>query len=231
MRVVVVDDSRLARLELKQQLTHWSDIDVVGEAASVAEALTLLRSTAVDLLLLDIDLPDGSGFDVLEQAAVVPLVIFVTAFNDYAIRSFEVNALDYLLKPVRQERLLQALEKAQRQTQSTKVKADQRIFIKDRDQCYFVQVADIIAFEALGNYTRVHLAGAIPAIYRTIGSISERLDPKVFFRASRSWIINTQFIERIEPSISGGFHVELKNGQSVDISKRQAAAFRQVWSL
>lgn len=231
MRIAIVDDSRLARLELKQQLAHLAEVEVVAEAASVAEALAMLSDAAIDLLLLDIDLPDGNGFDVLEQAATVPLVIFVTAFNEYAIRSFEVNALDYLLKPVRQERLLQAIDKARRLAQSPTVKAEQRIFIKDRDQCYFVQVADIIAFEALGNYTRVHLAGATPAIYRTIGSVAERLDPNVFFRASRSWIINTQFIEHIEPSISGGFHVELKNGQHVDISKRQAAAFRQAWSL
>lgn len=231
MRVAIVDDSRLARLELRQQLAHCNDTEVVGEAASVAEALTLLSTTAVDVLLLDIDLPDGTGFDILEQATAVPLVIFVTAFNEYAIRSFEVNALDYLLKPVRQERLLQALDKAQKQVHNSKVSADQRIFIKDRDRCYFVQLADIYAFEALGNYTRVHMAGAVPAIYRTIGAIAERLDTRAFFRASRSWIINTQFIEHIEPSLSGGFHVQLKNGLQVDIAKRQAAAFRQAWSL
>lgn len=231
MRVAIVDDSRLARVELKQQLAQCSDVDVVGEAASVAESLELLATTTIDVLLLDIDLPDGNGFDVLEQATSVPQVIFVTAFNDYAIRSFEVNALDYLLKPVRHERLLQALQKVTEQRMATKVGADQRIFIKDREQCYFVQVADIIAFEALGNYTRVHLSTAIPAIYRTIGSIAERLDPNLFFRASRSWIINTQFIEHIEPSISGGFHVQLKKGLQVDIAKRQAAAFRQAWQL
>src|SRR5690554_6689036 len=157
MRIAIVDDSRLARLELKQQLAHLAEVEVVAEAASVAEALAMLSDAAIDLLLLDIDLPDGNGFDVLEQAATVPLVIFVTAFNEYAIRSFEVNALDYLLKPVRQERLLQALDKAQKQVHNSKVSADQRIFIKDRDCCYFVQLADIYAFEALGNYTRVHL--------------------------------------------------------------------------
>lgn len=231
MRVAIVDDSRLARLELRQQLAHCNTIEVVGEAANVAEALTLLSKTEVDVLLLDIDLPDGTGFDILEQATAVPLVIFVTAFNEYAIRSFEVNALDYLLKPVRQERLVQALEKARKHVKRSTVTAQQRIFIKDREHCYFVQVADIIAFEALGNYTRVHIDGAVPAIYRTIGSIAERLDQQIFFRASRSWIINTKLIDHIEPNISGGFHVSLRNGLKVDISKRQAMAFRQAWSL
>lgn len=231
MRVAIVDDSRLARLELRQQLGHCKFIKVVGEAANVAETLTLLSATDVDVLLLDIDLPDGTGFDILEQATAVPLVIFVTAFNEYAIRSFEVNALDYLLKPVRQERLLQALDKAEKQVRNSKVSTDQRVFIKDRERCYFVQLSDIYAFEALGNYTRVHMAGAVPAIYRTIGAIAERLDTRKFFRASRSWIINTQFIEHIEPSLSGGFHVQLKNGLQVDIAKRQALAFRQAWSL
>src|SRR5690554_310343 len=110
MRVVIVDDSRLARLELQQQLQAIGEIELVGEAEDVASAVTLLNSQSVDLVLLDIDLPDGTGFDVLEQINSVPLVIFVTAFNDYAIQSFEVNALDYLLKPVRQQRLQLALD-------------------------------------------------------------------------------------------------------------------------
>lgn len=231
MRIAIVDDSRLARVELKQQLAHQTGLEVVGEASSVSEALQLLADTPVDLLLLDIDLPDGTGFDVLERAEAVPLVIFVTAFDEYAIRSFEVNALDYLLKPVRTDRLQKAIEKAKQFNKLQPISPQQRIFIKDRDQCFFVQVADIYAFEALGNYTRVHLEYAVPAIYRPIGAIAERLDTSMFFRASRSWIINTQYIVDIEPSISGGFHVQLKNGLAIDISKRQAAAFRNAWSL
>lgn len=231
MRIAIVDDSRLARLELKQQLAEQPGMEVVGEAANVSAAVQLLTSTAIDVLLLDIDLPDGTGFDVLEQVDAVPLVIFVTAFDEYAIRSFEVNALDYLLKPVRADRLQKALEKAKQHFKTEPVNPQQRIFIKDRDQCFFVQLSDIIAFEALGNYTRVHLPHAVPAIYRPIGAIAERLDATVFFRASRSWVINTQYIEKIEPSLSGGFHVQLRHGLQVDIAKRQAAAFRNAWSL
>ncbi len=231
IRVAIVDDSRLARLELKEQLQSQTQFEVVGEAASVEEALQLLGSVAIDLLLLDIDLPDGDGFDVLAQADSIPQVIFVTAFDEYAIKSFEFNALDYLLKPVRSERLQQALEKVVPNTDiPSKLKANQRIFIKDGERCFFVNLSDVYAFEAMGNYTRVHLAQDIPAIYRPLSAVAERLEQQ-FFRASRSWIVNTDYIESIEGALSGGFDVTLKNNLQVSISKRQASEFRRLWSI
>src|SRR5690554_438396 len=229
MRIAIVDDSRLARLELTEQLNECSNCTLVGEAANVKEAVSLLNSTPVDVVLLDIDLPDGSGFDVLEQVSHPPQVIFVTAFNDYAVKSFEYNALDYLLKPVRQERLQTALQKVS--AAQPKLATEQRIFIKDRERCFFIRVEDIYAFEAMGNYTRVHLAQETPAVYRPISQVMERLDEQRFFRASRSWIINTHFIDSLEPTLSGGFSVNLENGLKVDISKRQATEFRRSWSL
>lgn len=229
MRIALVDDSRLARVELKEQLAECRDCSIVGEASNVEEAVQLLEREPVDLLLLDIDLPDGTGFDVLERLTSAPQVIFVTAFNDYAVKSFEFNALDYLLKPVRKERLQAALEKVT--AKHPKLSIEQRIFIKDRERCFFVRVEDIYAFEAMGNYTRVHLAKEIPAVYRPISQIQERLDSQVFFRASRSWILNTDYIAELEPTLSGGFAVKLKNGLKVDISKRQATEFKRIWSL
>lgn len=229
MRIAIVDDSRLARVELKAQLEQCSECTVVGEAANVDEAVTLLQNEAVDLLLLDIDLPDGSGFDVLERVDNPPQVIFVTAYDEYAVKSFEYNALDYLLKPVRQVRLEAALHKVS--AQRAKLSAEQRIFIKDRDRCYFVRLEDVFAFEAMGNYTRVHLSGETPAVYRPISTIYERLDEQVFFRASRSWVINMNYIEALDATLSGGFEVTLHNGLQVPISKRQAAEFRRLWSL
>ncbi|UTF59922.1 LytTR family DNA-binding domain-containing protein [Gilvimarinus sp. DA14] len=232
MRVAIVDDSRLARVELKQQLAEFGHTAAVLEAATVAEAVALLGRESPDLLLLDIDLPDGSGFDVLEQAASVPQVIFVTAFDEYAVRSFEVNALDYLLKPVRQERLAAALAKVQKNRQQPQpLKSDNRIFIKDGERCFFVSLTDVYAFEAMGNYTKVHLADAAPSVYRPISAIAERLDSSQFFRASRSWIINTAYIETIEPALSGGFALTLENSLEVLISKRQSVEFRRLWSL
>jgi two-component system LytT family response regulator len=231
VRVAIVDDSRLARVELKQQLSTVANVQVVAEAASVSEALGVLAKHAIDLLLLDIDLPDGDGFDVLEQAELIPQVIFVTAYNEYAIKSFEYNALDYLLKPVRHERLLASLEKVKPTKSDNKLAPERRIFIKDREHCYFVSVDDIYAFEALGNYTIVHLANAAPSVYKPIGAIFDRLDQTVFFKASRSWVINTHFIEQIEALENGAFSVLLKNKKQVLISKRQAAEFKRTWAL
>lgn len=231
MRVVIVDDSRLARLELKQQLSDVEHIEIVAEAASVTEAVTILSQQTVDLVLLDIDLPDGDGFDVLQRAEQIPQVIFVTAFNEYAIKSFEYNALDYLMKPVRKERLLKSLAKAKTSVHENKLSPKKRIFIKDRDECYFVSVDEIYAFEALGNYTKVHLEKATPSVYKPISSIYGRLSPRQFFKASRSWIINTHFIDNIEALENGTLSILLSNKQTVIISKRQASEFKRTWAF
>lgn len=231
MRVAIVDDSRLARVELRQQLQQIDNIQIIGEASNLAEGVKLVEENLVDLILLDIDLPDGSGFDLLESLGSVPNVIFVTAFNEFAIKSFEYNALDYLLKPVRLPRLKTALSKVQVESDNSPLSAEQRIFIKDKEDCYFVPIKDIFAFEAMGNYTRVHLRENIPSIYKPIGAIAERLDKQLFFRASRSWIINTSYIAEIEPALNGTLEVTLENCRRVDISKRQAVEFKRRWSL
>ena len=237
MRIAIVDDSRLARLELKQQITNINQqstgakYEIVTEAANVSEALFALESQAIDLLLLDIDLPDGSGFDVLEQANKVPQTIFVSAYDEYAIKSFEYNALDYLMKPVRQNRLELALTKVKHDFIKTKLSPENRIFIKDRDQCFFVSIDQVLAFEALGNYTKVHLNDAAPCVYRPISNIHDRLDRQLFFKASRSWLINTHFIDKIESLENGSFCAHLQNGLEVTISKRQAVEFKRDWAL
>lgn len=232
MRIAVVDDSRLARVELTAQLKSLDGAyDVVGEAESVDSAVSLLDNEEVDVVLLDIDLPDGTGFDVLERCAKVPQVIFVTAFNEYAIKSFEFNALDYLLKPTRPERLFKALEKVSLSLEKTSLAPENRIFIKDRDKCFFVSVGDVQAFQAMGNYTRVHLKRDTPSVYRAISHIESRIDKDLFFRASRSWLVNIHFITSIEPALSGGFDLELQNGVTVSISKRQASEFKKKWAL
>ncbi|MDT0583408.1 MULTISPECIES: LytTR family DNA-binding domain-containing protein [Alteromonadaceae] len=229
MRIAIVDDSRLARLELKQQVLAIGNVEVVAEAANVQDALEILRHNTIDLLLLDIDLPDGDGFDILEQCQEMPQVIFVTAFNEHAIKSFEYNALDYLLKPVRQERLEKALSKVRVQKET--LSPEKRIFIKDRDECYFVSVDEIFAFEALGNYTKVYFDKASPCVHRPISAIHERLDHDLFFKASRSWLVNTHFIESIDAMENGSLQVALKNGLKVIISKRQTSEFKRLWAL
>ena len=232
MKVLVVDDSRLARLELTEQLSQIAGNELVGEAANIRQAKQQIESLKPDVILLDINMPGGDGFELLEQLDFVPQVIFVTAYDHYAVKSFEYNALDYLLKPVTLERLKAAFEKLQPVSQpEQKLALHQQFFIKDGEHCYFVKLADVICFEAMGNYTRVHFAQATPATYRSIGAIAQRLPEESFFRANRSWIINTNYIEAISPSIAGGFDVKLQYNKQVEISRRQASAFRQHWSL
>lgn len=232
MNVVVVDDSRLARLELVEQLSHISGASLVGEAANIHQAKQLIETLKPDIVLLDINMPGGDGFKLLEQLDYLPQVIFVTAYDNYAVKSFEYNALDYLLKPVTLNRLQAAFDKLQPVSQNEqKLALHQQFFIKDGDNCYFVKLADVICFEAMGNYTRVHLADATPATYRSISAVAQRLPAESFFRANRSWIINTNYIKEITPSVAGGFDVKLQCNKQVEISRRQASAFRQHWSL
>ncbi|MDX1678762.1 LytTR family DNA-binding domain-containing protein [Arsukibacterium sp.] len=232
MNVVVVDDSRLARLELAEQLSQISGTTVVGEAADIHQAKQQIETLRPDVVLLDINMPGGDGFKLLEQLHYLPQIIFITAYDHYAVKSFEYNALDYLLKPVTLNRLQAAFDKLQPVYQNEhKLSMNQQFFIKDGDKCFFVSLADVICFEAMGNYTRVHLANATPATYRGISAIAERLPTESFFRANRSWIINTHYISDISPSITGGFDVQLLHDKNVEISRRQASAFRQRWSL
>jgi two-component system, LytTR family, response regulator len=232
MNVIVVDDSRLARLELTEQLSYISGASLVGEAANIRQAKQKIESLKPDVVLLDINMPGGDGFQLLQQLDYMPQVIFVTAYDQYAIKSFEFNALDYLLKPVTLPRLQAAFDKLQPVSQNAKKLAlHQQFFIKDGENCFFVTLADVICFEAMGNYTRVHLANATPATYRSISAIGHRLPAESFFRANRSWIINTHYINEITPSVAGGFDVQLQYGKQVEISRRQASAFRQHWSL
>jgi len=232
MKVLVVDDSRLARLELVEQLNHISGTNLVGEAANIRQAKQLIETLKPDVVLLDINMPGGDGFKLLEQLDYLPQVIFITAYDHYAVKSFEYNALDYLLKPVTLNRLQAAFDKLAPTVQNEqKLALHQQFFIKDGDNCFFVKLADVLCFEAMGNYTRVHLAHATPATYRSISAIADRLPADSFFRANRSWIINTHYINEITPSVAGGFDVQLQHNKQVEISRRQASAFRQYWSL
>ncbi|WP_449358501.1 LytR/AlgR family response regulator transcription factor, partial [Alishewanella longhuensis] len=177
MKVLLVDDSRLARLELRNQLKHCTDIEIVGEAADVSQALQQIADTSPDLLLLDIDMPGADGFQLLEQLAeqsTLPHVIFVTAFDQYALKSFDYHATDYLLKPVTLPRLQAALAKVPAPSQRPQMTLQSQVFLKDGDRCYFVTLADIYAFEAQGNYTRVHFAAGKPMIYRNLSALEQK---------------------------------------------------------
>jgi two-component system LytT family response regulator len=235
MNIVIVDDSRLARKELAGLLKKQSRYEVAGEAADVQSALEIINQLKPDLLLLDIHLPDGSGFDLLEQAEHIPKVIFTTAYEQHALRAFEVNALDYLLKPITSERLFQALEKfdadkiqPQTQTQTaTNRKADDHLFIREGERCHFVKYQEIRLLQVDGNYVRLFFRNTNAMMPRSLNYVEERLDPQIFFRANRQQIINLNFIANIEPWIGDGLLIQMEDGTKVEASRRQARELKQ----
>lgn len=242
MNALLIDDSRLARTELRHLLQAFPDVAVVGEAKNAAEARTQIQALSPDLLFLDIHMPGGSGFDLLASLEIAPQVIFTTAYDEYALRAFEVNALDYLLKPVQENRLAAALDKARTQSSAppilpptesatTPLTANDQVFVKDGEQCWFVRLADIRLFEINGSYTQIYFNDCRPLIPRTLQHLEARLDAKVFFRANRQQIINLKWIDTIEPWFSNTLKIKLKDGPEVEVSRQQSVRFREVMSL
>jgi two-component system LytT family response regulator len=239
MKVFIVDDERLARDELRRLLRTHPDVTVSGEAGSVEEAEERLAALAVDLLFLDIQLPGATGFDLLERLDRIPPVVFTTAYDEFAVRAFEVNAFDYLVKPIHPARLARAIERgrqalaARRGTEppaATRVLRD-RVFVRDGERCWIVPVASIALFEAEGNYTRVCFETDRPLIRTALHSLEARLDPATFFRVSRTHIVNLRFVERIEPTVNDAYLVRLRTGQEVQVSRRQSRRLRDTLSL
>ena len=237
MRVLIVDDERLARDELRRLLRAHPDVVVVGEAATADDAAARLADDDVDLLLLDVEMPGASGFDLLERLDRVPRVIFTTAYDAFAVRAFEVNALDYLMKPVHPDRLAAALDRvrtAPAREAATDVPARERlerVFVRDGERCWLVPVASIAVFESEGNYTRVCFDGNRPLVRTPLQRLEARLDSSIFFRASRTHLLNLRFVERIEPAVNDGLVVHLRGGGEVMVSRRQARRLRDAWSL
>jgi len=245
-KVLIIEDSRLARLELTELLQHWPQLQLVGEAADVPTALHLIETTQPDLLLLDIDLAGATAFDLLAQLVFVPKIIFTTAYAEHALQAFNYPTVDYLLKPVTAERLAQALAKLSLLSNSVaaateaedaglsaapQLQADSNFFIKDGERCYFLKISEVRWFEAVGNYSKVQLATAAPLVYRTLASIEQRLAPGLFFRANRQQLVNLSFVVAVEPAISGGLLLRLRCGTEIEVSRRQSAELRQQLSL
>jgi len=238
MRALIVEDSRLARKELTHLLKDIEEVEVVGEAANAEQALAMIRELDPDLLFLDIEMPGKNGFELLEALDVAPQVIFTTAYNEYAIKAFEVNALDYLQKPLTRERLEAALSKLEKSVDADQapVKEDKlgegsRVFVKDGEHCWFVNLADIMLFEIEGNYTRIYFDEQRPLIPKSLNYLEGRLDPAVFFRVNRQQVINLKGIEDIKAWFSGGLKVSLRGGLEVEVSRRQASRFKELMSF
>lgn len=238
MKAIVIDDSRLARNELKRILKEFDKLNVVGEAANAEEAKDVIESAKPDLIFLDIQMPGKSGFELLEDLEEVPEVIFTTAYDEYALKAFEYNALDYIQKPIEKERLAGAISKVAEKIEKRKLDQEEdklgeedQVFVKDGNRCWFVQLKHVRLFEVDGNYTKIYFEDHSPMIPRTLNYLESKLDQKVFFRANRQQIINLKWVERIEPWFSGSIRIYLKGGHEVDVSRRQTQRFKDLMSL
>ena len=243
MKALLIDDERLARNELRRLLTAFPEIMIVGEAANAKQAREQLAALSPDLIFLDVQMPGETGMELLESLEPpVPHVIFTTAYDEFAVKAFELNALDYLLKPVDPARLAAAIGRLHEKVAGAdsdpakpaprdRLAADDKVFVREGDRCWFVEVKSIRLLESEGNYTRVHFENAQPQLFRSLNAMEERLDPKYFFRANRREIINLAWIDKIEPWFSGGLLVHLKGGAKVELSRRQAQEFRDKMSL
>jgi len=239
MKALIVDDERLARTELKRLLNPFKDIKVVGEAVNAGDAIEKIDQLKPDLLFLDIQMPGKSGFELLEELDTVPTVIFTTAYDEYALKAFEYNALDYLLKPIEPIRLEETINKLVEKSRKKSVaesdkpifEESDQVFVKDGERCWFVKLEKIRLFESEGNYVRIYFENNKPLILRTLNYLDERLDSKTFFRANRKHIVNLKWIDTIEPWLNGGLLVKFKDGQKVEVSRRQAIKFKDMLSL
>jgi two-component system LytT family response regulator len=241
MRALIIDDERLARKELAGLLEKFPAIEVIGECSNFEEAKSAIESEQPDLIFLDIQMPGKNGFELLEELESVPKVIFVTAYDEYALKAFQVNALDYLLKPVEEERLAEAVQKvlAEEDERDSEVAApfpqgrlgqEDQIFLKDGEKCWFVSLRDIKMFESEGNYVRVYFNNFKPLILKSLNNLEERLD-HTFFRTNRKFIVNLRWVQNVENWFNGGLRLTLKDGTAVEVSRRQSARFREMMSL
>lgn len=240
MRALIVDDARLARQELRTLLGAVADVQLVGEADDVASARSAIAALRPDLLFLDIQLPSGTGFDLLDTLDALPCVIFTTAYDHYAVRAFAANALDYLVKPVESARLAQALQRVRERlalaptpgdASSSPLGLDDQVFFRDGERCWFVALREINRVVVDGNYSRVWFRNEQALLQRSLAALEARLDPTQFFRANRNTLVNLRQVRSIELSISDGYVLTLKDGSSVDVSRRQARELRERLAL
>src|SRR5665647_1820068 len=230
LKVILIDDERLARSELKRLLQEFPDVEIIGEAANANEGLEKIESLNPDLIFLDIQMPGKTGFDMLAQLEKAPHVIFVTAYDEFALKAFDVNALDYLMKPVEPKRLAEALLKVRQKDEEELLSYSNRGLLSEHDQV-FVKLSDVRLFESVGNYAKVFFGTNKPLILKSLNALEERLDEKVFFRTNRKHIINLRMIEKIEPYFNGGLLLDLIGGEKIEVSRRQAVKFKEMMSL
>lgn len=240
IRTLIIDDEPLARKRVKQLLTSAEEFQVIGEARNVAEAVSACLELCPDLVFLDVEMPDGSGFDALEKLSTaenMPAVVFVTAYDQYTIKAFDVYAVDYLLKPFSEERFHQAAARVRKRLNGAshedlnqqiknllshlKTNRDflDRLVINHKDRLVIISVKEVDSVAAYGNYLKVRTGGKTYLLRDTISSLSQRLDPKVFLRIHRSTIVNAERIKEFQPMFGGQYAVILKDGSEFVLSR------------
>lgn len=236
-KTIIIDDERLAREEVKRALEIYPDFEVIGEASNADMAKDLIEKARPDIIFLDIHMPKKSGFDLLDELVSVPEVVFTTAYDQYAVKAFEVNALDYIVKPIREERFSQAIEKIRKEFANRENDSQapfllhRKIFMKDGDSCYFIPLSSISLIESVDNYARFYFEDKTVLIKRSLNLLEEKLDPGLFFRINRSQIINTEYITEIHPYFQNKLKITLSTGKNLEISNRQSAKFKKWNSL
>jgi two-component system LytT family response regulator len=240
MKTLIIDDERLARKELIQLLSKYPEIQIEGECSNGEEALQMIEQLQPDLIFLDVQMPGMTGFELIEKLESVPHVIFVTAYDDYALKAFEVNAMDYVLKPVEEDRLAEAVQRVirakmmedqrMRASQELRLGQTDQIFLKDGEKCWFITLDQVKMFESEGNYVRVFFGTFKPLILKSLNNLEERLD-HTFFRVNRKFIVNLRWVQSVENWFNGGLRLTLKDGTQVEVSRRQSARFREMMSL
>lgn len=241
-KAIIIDDERLARNELKKLLLDFPEIEVIGEAANATEGIEKIENLLPDLVFLDIQMPGKTGFDMLLELESVPHVIFITAYDEFALKAFEVNALDYLMKPVDPKRLSDALQKLKLAEEKDMAAAmvgvgrgmlseNDQVFVKDGERCWFVKLGEVRLFESVGNYAKVYFGANKPLVLKSLNALEDRLDDRIFFRANRKHIVNMRMIEKVEPYFNGGLILDLKAGEKIEVSRRQAVKFKEMMSF
>jgi two-component system, LytTR family, response regulator len=244
VRALIIDDERLARSELRRLLERHPEIEIAGEAANAKEARKAIETLQPDLLFLDVQMPGETGFDLLSSLESVPLVVFTTAYDDYALRAFEVSALDYLVKPIEPKRLARTVARLLAAAGAGKtvskeagasgrpLSENHRVFISEGERCWLVRLGDIRVFESDGNQTRVFLGSSDkPRINRSLNQLEAKLDERVFFRANRHQIVNVKAVRAIRQWFGGQLLATLDGGIEVTLSRRRARAFKELLSV
>jgi two-component system LytT family response regulator len=230
---IIVDDEELAREDLKALLKDFREIEIIGESETVEETKALIKKLDPDLIFLDIQMPGKSGFDLLEEMQIKAKIIFVTAYDEYAIRAFEVNAKDYLLKPVIKERLSVAIDRLKTEQENednveAKLEFDDSIFVMVNNHYQFVKIGSIIKIASAGNYSEIYTSSKLKGlVLKSLKDWEIRLPGNYFVRIHRNAIINLEYVDRVEGWFNYSYKVFLKEiDEPLVISRRYAAKLK-----